>query len=214
MYEDKYSREYVVARRRREALSRKAAALGFACVLVGCLAVAGVVAFLNATSGPVVNTFNPSKVTTFVEEDFKDGVKSNVQVKNTGDVSAYIRALVVVTWKNANGDVLGTSPVAGTDYSIEYVLSNQTDPAGKWTLAADGYYYWSNPVAPQGLTGTLISSCSPVAKKTPDGYFLNVEIITSGIQSLPAAVVETEWQTGVSDAVEGGALAIKTAQGQ
>ena len=70
-----------------------------------------------------------SKVACLVEETFKNNVKSNVQVKNTGDAAAYLRAAVLVTWQDASGNVLGTAPVAGQDYSI-------TMPASaKWAKA-------------------------------------------------------------------------------
>lgn len=148
-----------------------------------CVTVGGSLAFLVDTDGPVTNTFNPSKVTTSVEEDIETNpkVKQNVKIKNTGDTDAYIRATVVVTWQDAQGNVYGKQPVAGTDYTISFNTDAQTDPAGKW-VKYGGFYYWTETVAPDATTGVLITSCTYTAN-APTGYSLAVEIIGSGIQA-------------------------------
>lgn len=140
-----------------------------------CVTVGGTLAYLVTTSGPVTNTFNPSKVTTAVEESFDGKRKSDVKIKNTGDTDAYIRAAVVVTWQDKDGNVYGQSP-ASSDYKIEW---------GKdWVNHSDGFWYYTKPVAAGNTTGNLINSCTRTSVGTaPDGYHLNVEIIGSGIQS-------------------------------
>ena len=147
-----------------------------------CVTVGGSLAFLVDTDDPITNIFNPSEVTTAVTETNEGGVKKNVKITNTGDTEAFIRAAVVVTWQNAAGEVYGKLPVSGTDYTINFNTNNQDDPAGKWTKGSDGFYYWSNSVAPNKTTGELISNCTYTAN-APDGYSLAVEIIGSGIQS-------------------------------
>ena len=150
-----------------------------------CVTVGGTLAFLVDTDGPINNIFNPSKVTTEVEEklDQEQLIKKDVKIKNTGDTDAYIRAAVVVTWQNKAGEVYGKLPVSGTDYEISYDLKNG------WSLGSDGFYYWkgivkSDDEAPKDCwTGVLITSCKPKVDPPAEGYFLNVEIIGSGIQA-------------------------------
>ena len=163
--------------------TKKTIALVVSLALLLCVGIGSSIAYLFDVTGPVENTFTPSNVKTVVEEEFDGVTKTDVTVKNTGNTDANIRAAVVVTWQDANGNVYGKTPVAGTDYKITFNTANQTDPAGKWELKADGFYYWSNTVAPGASTGVLITEATYIAN-APDGYALCVEIIGSGIQSV------------------------------
>lgn len=171
-------------------------------LLLACIAVGGTLAFLIAQAGPVVNTFQPSKVTTAVEETLTGGTKTNVKIANTGDTEAYIRAAVVVTWKDEKGNVYGQVPVLNEDYTITFATNTG------WTESADGFYYYTTPVAPDNETGILIANCSPKAE-APEGYSLDVMILGSGIQSVPAKVVTEAWSSGVSGVGPNGALTIE-----
>ena len=202
----------------------------FAIAFAGVLLVGGTIAFLSAETGTVTNKFTPGEVTTAVVETNTDaGAKTNVFVKNTGNVEGYIRAAVVVTWQNESGQVYGSAPVSklevtGDDpYNYEIVLSDSENDgkSGEWKLASDGFYYWTEPVKSMEEadndcgTGYLILSCEQVGEAPAPGYFLCVEIIASGIQSLPASVVADEWKSGVSGVDdETGVLSIKTKQGE
>lgn len=159
-------------------------------VLVALLMILGIgstLAFLIDSAGPVENKFEPSRVTCEVLEgengDTFDGeTKEKVRIKNTGDTPAYIRAAIVVTWKDAEGNVLGQMPELGTDYEWDL---NTTD----WTKGDDGFYYYRSKddpieVAPDGETDYLITNCQLAEGVTaPAGYGLNVEIICSAIQA-------------------------------
>ena len=161
-----------------------------------CCAVAGTVAYLVTSTGPVTNTFTPASVTTQVEETFDGTTKSDVQIKNTGNIDAYIRAAVIVNWADAQGNVYGEKPVEGTDYTISYNKTVQAD-GGQWIEGSDGYWYYTKPVAPSTednpqYTGVLIKSCEP-AGQAPAGYALQVTILADGIQSVPADAVQQAW---------------------
>jgi len=139
-----------------------------------CVTVGGSLAFLVDTDGPINNIFNPSEVTTAVTENNEGGVKKDVKITNTGDTEAYIRAAVVVTWQNTDGEVYGQAPSV-TDYKI--VWGSEWKPHGE-------FWYYTKPVAAGASTTNLIDSCELTNDaKVPEGYFLNVEIIGSGIQS-------------------------------
>ena len=156
--------------------SKKTIVLMVSLALLLCVGVGGTLAFLMDVTGPITNIFKPSQVSTFVDEDetsFASGVKSKVKIQNTGDTTAYIRAAVVVTWKDANGNVYG-QPVKTGDYTMSL--------GSGWVKHTDGFYYWTQPVEANATTGNLITSCTPVAGKAPSGYNLSVEIIASGVQ--------------------------------
>ena len=145
----------------------------------------GTVAFLTDTHPKTDNVFQPAKVTTSVEETLQGMTKSNVKIKNTGSTQAYIRAAVVVTWQNGAGEIHHRMPVAEEDYHITYDLET-------WQKGSDGFYYWPQPVEPQSATGVLIASCIPKGT-APEGYYLHVAVLGSGIQSQPAQAVCRAW---------------------
>lgn len=164
-------------------------------VLALVLAVAGgTLAWLTANSGPVTNTFTPAQVSCEVDETFQNNVKSAVSIKNTSNIDAYIRAYVVVTWKDEQGNVYGKPPVKDTDYTIEYATGTG------WEKGSDGYYYYTSPVAANdGLTGVLITKCKPVNGKAPTDYDLSVEIIAEAIQSQPDSAVQQAWGVTIAN---------------
>lgn len=161
-----------------------------ASVLVLIIGLVGTtLAFLYDSTEVVKNVFTPSVVTTTIVENFEDNVKNNVQVENTGDIDAYIRAMVVVTWQKDDTNlsvVYPTAPVEGTDYTVFY-------PGNGWVEHTDGYYYYTSKVAPDASTGVLLTDCKPVEGKTPDGYHLVVEILSEGIQAKPVEAVVEAW---------------------
>ena len=161
----------------------KAMALIVSILLMLTVTIGGSLAYLIATSDAVTNTFNPSHVTTAVEETFDNNVKKDVKIKNTGDTTAYIRAAVVVTWQKYNEetdkyDVYGQLPVLNSDYTMELGLGNG------WVPGSDGFYYWPNTVAPGMTTGDLIERAELTENAVvPEGYFFCIEILGSGIQA-------------------------------
>ena len=141
--------------------------------------VGGTIAYLITNTGSVVNTFQPAHVTSSVNEpEWRDGntTKSNVTITNNGNVSAYIRAAIVITWKDAYGKTMPAQPVAVTDYTLSI-------NAADWTQEEDGYYYYKEAVAAGGTTSNLINSCSPIYTNYTDGRQLCVEVIGSAIQA-------------------------------
>ena len=173
------------------ARSSRRAPIWAAAALAGILAVGGSIAFLTDETEGVENAFQPAEVTCAVMEDFDGSVKSDVKVKNTGDVDAYIRAAVVVNWVDGQGNVGPESPVPGTDYSIIF----ETEADDPWTKVGD-YYYYEGSVAMNGTTEPLISECEQLTQK--DGYSLRVDILSSAIQSEPADAVQEAWGVNIS----------------
>ena len=153
-----------------------------------CCAVAGTVAYLVTSTGPVTNTFTPASVTTEVVEEFNGTTKSNVRIKNTGNIDAYIRVAVVANWIDKDGNVYGgATPVAGKDYT----LTPKTNSG--WFQGSDGYYYYTNPVAPEAVTTAMFEPITQQQDCADTNYKLQVTILADGIQSVPADAVRQAW---------------------
>lgn len=147
-------------------------------------AVGGTWAFLVAQSEPVQNNFTYAHVRCTINEKFENGVKSDVAIQNTGDIPAYIRARIVVTWKDANGNVSSTVPVKDSDYTM-------TMGTG-WTKGTDDYWYYKTAVDAGEETPILITKCEKKGN-APKDYDLSVEILADAIQSEPANAVKEAW---------------------
>ena len=177
-------------------------------ILAVVLAIGGTLAYIIANTASVENKFTPGEVRCEVEETFKNNVKSDVKIKNTGNTAAYIRATYVVTWQKDDGTVNGKMPVVGTDYTIVFAENSG------WKLIGD-YWYYTSPVAAGGETGVLIASCKLAeGAAVPTGYHLSVEIIASAIQSEPASVVAEKWHVAVDNGeITGAAASADTTKG-
>lgn len=210
MYNDNNSRRhYTPAHRRRRPRRRKQQSLIIAIAAVLCSIIACVtIAFVFTNTEPVENTFTDAYVACEVLETFDGTTKTDVTVKNTGEVQSYIRAKVVVTWMSEDKTkVTALKPVDDTDYIITYADEVNSDT--KWGKGSDGYWYYKLPVDVGKETEKLIESCSLKPGVTaPDGYYLSVEIVASSIQSTPTRVVAEQWDSGVSS-VNGSMLIIK-----
>ena len=178
--------------RKRNHNLRKSVILIISIAALMLMVIGASLSFLKTQKGPLVNEFASSYVTSEVVEEFDNKVKSNVKIKNTGDIAAYIRAAVIVTWEDEDKNVYPQMPVAGRDYKIDFSFDG-------WQRASDGYYYYSNSVAPNGLTKPLIEEVTPVDENTPNGYKLSVEILGDAIQSLPTKAVESSWGVTVTN---------------
>ena len=172
----------MAGRCRKQNSSRAVIIALFLCLVLGTFG--GVFAYLISRPAPLSNQFTPAEVSCSVEELFRDGVKSDVKVRNTGNVNAYLRAAVIVTFVDDGGKVLAGSPKEGVNYTVVWGSSG-------WTLGSDGFWYYADAVSPDGVTAPLIQSASPIS--VPDGYRLNLQIVASAIQSDPEAAVTAAW---------------------
>lgn len=150
-------------------------------ILITVLAAGMTLAYLSTKSEGIKNIFNPTQVTSKVfEPTFNGTSKSEVPIENTSDVTAYIRAEVVATWMDEEGNVLYKKPILGQDYTMEI--------GGSWEKEDDGFYYHKTPVEKGKKTGDLIVSAKPAEGKNPQkvdnvDYYLSLEIICSAIQA-------------------------------
>ena len=210
MYNNNNSgKHYIPAHRRSRAKRRKQQSLIIAVVTILCSIIAcATIAFVFTSTKPLENTFTDAYVACDVLETFDGITKTDVTIKNTGEVQSYIRAKVVVTWMSDDKTkVTALKPIDDTDYIITY--ADETNAATNWKKGSDGYWYYKLPVNVGKETEELIESCSLKDGITvPDGYYLSVEIVASSIQSTPPRVVTEQWDSGVSG-VNGSTLIIK-----
>lgn len=165
-----------------------------ASVLVLAIGLVGTtLAYLFDKTDAVTNTFIPSNVTTTIEEGPEDKTKNDVKVTNTGNIDAYIRAMVVVTWQNDEGQVYPAAPVKGTDYQVTY----KTEANDAW-FEKDGYYYHKAPVTAGNSTSILLTDCKPIGAVPDDDYHLVVEILSDAIQAQPESAVIGAWGVSVN----------------
>ena len=158
----------------------KAAVLIIAVLLLLGAAVGSTVAFLTTQTKPVENSFEYAKVSCEVT-----GSKENVQIKNTGNTAAYIRATYVVTWRDADGKVAVSVP-DGYSYTLTENLGNN------WKKGTDGYFYYTSPIAPGNSTLDSLLTCNVTYPDNRE-YTLSVEILAEAIQSEPAEAVQQAW---------------------
>ena len=178
-------------RTRKKKVNVAVIAVLFLCIIAGT--VGGAYAYLTAKTDPISNEFIPAKVSCLVEEDFAEGVKSNVKVRNTGNIDAYIRAVVVATFVSEDGKVLATAPKESVDYFIQWGDDG-------WIKGQDGYWYHTKPVKPEETTVLLIESAQTTAT-APTGYRLHIQIVASAVQSAPGNAVQEAWGVTVSNGV-------------
>ena len=176
----------------REHRSHKGLTALIALALILCCTIGGTVAWLATSTDPVINTFTPTSVGTDIDEKIFGKSKESVIIKNTGDVSAYIRAAVIVNWVDDEGKVYVSVP-AEAQYELEIQKSNG------WFQVGD-YYYYKDPVPKGGSAKNLLTATEK--ENAPAGYHLQVTILAEAIQadgqSSGTPAVETVWPVKVN----------------
>lgn len=110
-------------------------------------------------------TLKPNLVNVDIHDKVTGFEKTDVEIKNTGNVDAYIRALIVANWygtnvdSNEEGPAFGYVDDAGSAFLTPWALNNELTgdnyhgvfeelPGSGWHFATDGYFYYENAVAP------------------------------------------------------------------
>lgn len=167
--------------------SGKPATLLISLLLIFGIAISGTLAYIFVSSSLLNNSFRPVTVTSEVSESFSGITKSNSAIHNTGDIYAWIRAALVLTWEDGSGNAVNQN-ASLADLSITV---NSVD----WFCGTDGYYYCKTKVAPNGFTPVLINSAT-VRADSPGylkGYHMNLQILCEAIQAEPEAAVNNAW---------------------
>lgn len=171
---------------------RKPAILILSVILLLIAAVGGTVAYLQATSGSVTNTFTPAEVKITPSETKTDTTKSDIAFTNDGTVPVYIRATLVIYWTDTiNGNEQTIAPPAANLVNIGSVQSG-------WFREGDIYYY-SKPVAPGDSTDAMLGT---ITVTLPSGSTAqcHIDVRAEAIQAEPKSVVEAAWLDVTVDA--------------
>lgn len=182
-----YNGSHAKANNKPRIRMNKLAILFIAVVMLIGAVVGSTVAFLVTETAPVENKFSYAKLSTEITEYFDGTTKKDVQVTNTGDTAAYIRAAYVVTWRDMSGNVVPSVP-EGYSYKLT------ENPDNTWKKIGD-YFYYPTPVEPTEPNNSTLGSLLNCTVTHPDNpeYVLNVEILASAIQSTPANAVTEAW---------------------
>ena len=194
MYKGKYDGKHRKAKaqpvRRKTYHKGRLTAMVIATAVLLALAIGGTVAWLSTKDAPITNTFNPSEVACEVTEKFdgSTGVKSNVNVKNTGTINAFIRVKLVTYRTNDQGQHIG-----GTASLPAFTLGTG------WVKYGD-YYYYTKPVAPNQKPETNLTNSMTLTGtyNDADGGKQIIEVMAEAIQSGPAQAVGQAWGVSIS----------------
>lgn len=119
-----------------------------------------------------------------VEEEFDKTTKSNVDVKNTGDVDAFIRAIIVANWVDADGVVVAPFANEGT---------MTPSSSSKW-VKSGAYYYYNEAVEPGCSTENLFDSYTYTSEQVPvEGAHLEMTIASQAVAAVPGKTYDEVW---------------------
>lgn len=155
------------------------------------VAVCGVtISYMFAKSGRAENEFIAASVECQVYEQFDGEYKNDISVKNTGNISAFIRVRLVSHWEDENGNIIAKNsvmpPIAIADGWLE--MGNNT-------------YCYTAPVKAGESTPSLLAA--PMQLKTQDGYNQVVQVFAEAIQSVPSKAASESWNVIVSETADG-----------
>lgn len=163
-------------------------------LLISLLAVALVVgvgttiAYLQATTGLLKNTFAMAEVDTEISENITDGNKT-VKIENKGDSAVYVRARVLVSGVNPKN--VAISSVEKTDIGEDEVILVMPNNQGWDTVSVenlyDGSFIYYTPKLESG------ASSNPLLQKVQvgSGVDLNTFSVTITHESVLASGYDT-----------------------
>lgn len=164
----------------------KRGTLGFAVISVliaAALLTSSTVAFLYAVSEEKVNTFYRAVIPCQVVETFENNQKSEIAIKNNGYTDSYIRVELISYFQNSAGNIIATAAEVP-----DFLLSDL------WVLGADGYYYYTKPVAPDGLTTNMLADGEVITLTVDEnGNSQVIEIFAQAVQANPTDAVIYAW---------------------
>lgn len=166
-------------------------------LLVSLLAVALVVgvgttiAYLQATTGLLTNTFAMAEVDTEIGEDITDGNKT-VTIENKGDSAVYVRARILVSGVNPDDVSINSEPVenVGKDKVVLVIPQNKGwAQVDKDALFNGEFIYYNSKLESGAFTGELLQKVQ-VGDKVDLSHFsvtITHESVLAGSYNTPEA---------------------------
>lgn len=136
------------------------------------------------------NTIIPARLTCEVKEITNADIskKTQITVKNTGNISAYIRVRLVSYWVDEKGIVPKES------HQPNFIVSKD------WIKGSDDTYYYKHPVSPGDETLNILDESSIIElAEDNDGNKQVIEIFAEAIQSKPLKSVINSWNVILDD---------------
>lgn len=159
------------------------------CAVIVCALAGSVYAYMFARTQSVTNTLIPAKVSCVVEEVFAENTKSAINVRNTGNIDAYLRVRLVTYWVNDKGEIVA-EPSQMPTISVNH----------GWLKGSGNTYYYSSPIAPGQTPPVDLLSNSITLVTTNEGKYRQViEVFAEAIQSLPEKAAENSWGVTITD---------------
>lgn len=172
--------------RRRKRLNKRTTILLASLALIIGLAVGTTLAYIFTSSPQVTNTFEPAWVDCEIQEYFPNSQeKKDIQIKNTGNVDAYIRVRLLYNWINEDDEIV-TKPAG-----YEHTTVSAANLGEGWN-ASNTFYYYTYKVKPEELTSVMLNI--PIKQTAGGGdYRLRVDVIAEAIQADPKTTAEYKW---------------------
>lgn len=151
-------------------------------------------AYMVKSTQQVTNLFELANVDCEVVETFANNEKSNVTIKNTSDIPAYIRVRVVTYWEDSKGNPALTPQSKTCNLNAITTLGEGwiESPAPAKDAKCRTFYY-TLPVNPQESTGSDLLGGKKIVldsySKVDDGitytYHQVVDILAEAVQAMP-----------------------------
>ena len=166
-------------------------------LLVSLLAVALVVgvgttiAYLQATTGLLTNTFAMAEVDTEIGEDITDGNKI-VTIENKGDSAVYVRARILVSGVNRTNVLIKNEQQdsVGSDQVVLVMPNNQGWESVKLDQLYDGsFIYYTQKLESGTSTGPLLQKVQVGEKVNLETFSVTIthESVLAGSYDTPEA---------------------------
>ena len=133
-------------------------------------------------------TLTVNKVDVEITDQMNEALtqKTSVVTKNSGNVTAYLRATYALAWYYGYGDdAICVAAYQGGTTGFK-TGDNPNQLSQRWIKGSDGFYYYPWPVAPGRATGYALftSFTAPAASQTGPfvGSHLELNILLQGVQ--------------------------------
>lgn len=159
--------------------------------VISIVAVCGVtISYMFAKSGRAENEFVAATVSCQVYEQFDGEYKNEISVKNTGNISAFIRVRLVSHWEDGDGNIIAKNSVMPRIF-----------PAEGWLEMGNNTYCYTVPVKAGESTPSLLAA--PIQLESHDGCNQVISVFAEAIQSIPSKAVGESWNVIVSKTSDG-----------